>query len=382
MIKPSLFLIINILICSVFLGDSKANLDSLPDDLLLRIASYKDVTKSLRHINERFAELFSKERSSLTITIKESPYYSEGYGNFYRKKCDGKIIPHVLDNPSRFFPLRINFNSAMLFEDIRNFCLVHQNLRELEFEIDSMELVQDYSFLPNLRSLTKLKITDKGSIEESSPSYFISDLPHLKDLEIEQKSIKSLDSLLNLKSLTRLSLIVDTFERSFAIDFSSLSSLRELRILKLKTFMFENLDFLLPLTHLTYLALRNDCFSQPDLTMLTKLPNLHVLKLQYFRQNLNLKPLSNLTTLKKLNLEGTDTSDIYFLEKMASLQKVTFKKFYLHGNASHELDTFAKSRPALKIKLIGDDDDCSYDPSSCRDSAFIDVDNEDYYFDD
>jgi internalin A len=172
-------------------------------------------------------------------------------------------------------------------------------------------------------------------------------VPHLKrlkktySLDLSHTKIRSIELLKALTDLKTLDLSNSDVE-----NIDALKGLIGLESLNLWDTRVSSFDALKGLTGLRQLDLRDTQFR--DLDVLKTLAHLETLKLGGVSNVQNIDPLSELTTLKTLDLNGTQVENIDALKKMHDLQEL-----YLANTAVRDVDLL-KEMPSLKALVIND----------------------------
>ena len=160
-----------------------------------------------------------------------------------------------------------------------------------------------------LCSVKKLKLGTCGLQDLISIS---TNLPGLKNLDLNTNAIAELTPLASLPKLEKLNLNTNNISR-----LNPLSELTELERLSLNNNQIKNLKTLAPLEELEQLSLNTNFIS--DLTPLENLNELEELHLST-NQITDLGPLSGLTELKELSLNRNQISDLEPLSDLSDLK--------------------------------------------------------------
>ncbi len=209
-------------------------------------------------------------------------------------------------------------------------------------------------------------IIQDAVLEESIIKYFpdgkvsMTNLRNLKELEVENKKIASLEGLSHCSNLEKITFIGCGIE-----DISALSSLKKLKyldinnnpvksieplrklanleLLRIARFETNSLSALSNLNNLKELSISSDSIS--DISLLSKLKNLEILRLGLMPLH-DISPISDMQNLRVLTVVMCNIEDIEAVDNLANIEEL-----HLRFNNINDIKPIANLHKLQKLKL-------------------------------
>ena len=327
---------------SVMNRDTMGTLAELPDELLVKILSFKGTSEAARGLCPYMEGLcFDPAAAGLRITLNNSPDFDTIFNNQTR------TIPNSYTHIKLTFR-STNFQLGLIAKlpglktlDLSNTTKVSDlsSLAELT-TLQELNLncprVHDLKPLAGLTALQKLNLS-RAKVSDIS---LLEGLTALQELNLCLTKVRDLKPLAGLTALQKLDL-----SKIKVSDISPLQGLTALQELNLVGTWVRDVSPLAGLIALQDLSLRETAVN--DIDPLNELTALQSLNLCKTRVN-NATPLNGLTALQELDLSHTQVSDVGPLRKLFALQRL-----YLNRTAVSNIDSLNELTALQNLDLRG-----------------------------